>query len=67
MEFAYVHANYGVKVTIMEFLDRVLPNEDEDVSKELAKHYKKLRRRRSAPPPGSTRSRTSAPRVSSSR
>ena len=34
-------ANYGVKVTIIEFLDRVLPNEDEDVSKELASQYKK--------------------------
>ena len=44
MEFAYVHANYGVKVTIVEFLDRVLPNEDEDVSSEIAKQYKKLGR-----------------------
>ena len=42
VEFAYVHANYGVDVTIVEFLDRMLPNEDEEVSKELARHYKKL-------------------------
>lgn len=42
MEFAYVLSNYGVKVTIVEFADRVLPNEDADVSKELAKQYKKL-------------------------
>ncbi|WP_040766096.1 dihydrolipoyl dehydrogenase [Tsukamurella sp. 1534] len=42
MEFAYVLANYGVKVTIVEFLDRALPNEDADVSKEIAKQYKKL-------------------------
>ncbi|MFT4043580.1 MAG: dihydrolipoyl dehydrogenase [Gordonia sp. (in: high G+C Gram-positive bacteria)] len=42
MEFGYVLANYGVDVTIIEFLDRVLPNEDADVSKEIAKHYKKL-------------------------
>jgi dihydrolipoamide dehydrogenase len=42
MEFAYVHANYGVKVTVVEYLDRVLPNEDKDISTELAKHYKKL-------------------------
>ncbi|MGF7119973.1 dihydrolipoyl dehydrogenase [Rhodococcus sp. TAF43] len=41
MEFAYVLHNYGVKVTIVEFLDRALPNEDEDVSKEIAKRYKK--------------------------
>ena len=42
MEFAYVLVNYGVEVTVVEFLDRVLPNEDADVSKELAKQYKKL-------------------------
>ena len=42
MEFAYVMANYGVEVTIVEFMDRLLPNEDEEVSKEIAKHYKKL-------------------------
>lgn len=40
MEFAYVMTNYGVKVTIIEFLDRALPNEDPDVSKEIAKQYK---------------------------
>ncbi len=42
MEFAYVLANYGVDVTIVEYMDRVLPNEDEDVSKAIAKEYKKL-------------------------
>ncbi|MDP0398323.1 dihydrolipoyl dehydrogenase [Tsukamurella strandjordii] len=42
MEFAYVLKNYGVDVTIIEFLDRALPNEDADVSKEIAKQYKKL-------------------------
>jgi dihydrolipoamide dehydrogenase len=42
MEFAYVMKNYGVDVTIVEFLDRALPNEDADVSKEIAKQYKKL-------------------------
>lgn len=41
MEFAFVLVNYGVKVTIIEFLDRALPNEDADVSKEIARHYKK--------------------------
>ena len=40
MEFAFVMVNYGVKVTIIEFLDRALPNEDADVSKEIAKQYK---------------------------
>ncbi|MFP5021260.1 dihydrolipoyl dehydrogenase [Pseudonocardia phyllosphaerae] len=42
VEFAYVLANYGVDVTIVEFLDRLLPLEDADVSKELLKRYKKL-------------------------
>ncbi|MCT2085971.1 dihydrolipoyl dehydrogenase [Microbacterium enclense] len=40
MEFAYVMTNYGVKVTIIEFLDRALPNEDAEVSKEIQKQYK---------------------------
>ena len=42
VEFAYVLANYGVKVTIVEFLDRIVPLEDPEVSKELARAYKKL-------------------------
>ncbi|MGB7449026.1 MAG: FAD-dependent oxidoreductase, partial [Ornithinimicrobium sp.] len=42
VEFAYVLANFGVEVTIVEFLDRIVPLEDPEVSKELAKHYKKL-------------------------
>ncbi len=41
MEFAFVMTNYGVKVTIIEFLDRALPNEDVEVSKEIQKQYKK--------------------------
>ncbi len=42
MEFAYVLSNFGVDITVVEFMDRVLPNEDKDVSKEIAKQYKKL-------------------------
>lgn len=42
VEFAYVLANYGVDVTIVEFLDRMVPLEDAEVSKELARHYRKL-------------------------
>jgi dihydrolipoamide dehydrogenase len=42
VEFAYVHRSYGVDVTIVEFLDRMLPLEDEEVSAELLKQYKKL-------------------------
>ena len=41
-EFAYVLANYGVKVTIVEFLDRMVPLEDPEISRELAKAYKKM-------------------------
>jgi len=42
IEFAYVMKNYGVDVTVVEYLDRALPNEDEEVSRELEKAYKKL-------------------------
>ncbi|GAB2788110.1 dihydrolipoyl dehydrogenase [Amycolatopsis magusensis] len=42
VEFAYVMHNYGVQVTIVEFLDRMVPLEDAEVSKELAKRYRKL-------------------------
>ncbi|MER5959257.1 dihydrolipoyl dehydrogenase [Streptomyces sp. NPDC056121] len=42
VEFAYVLHNYGVKVTVVEFLDRMVPTEDADVSKELSRQYRKL-------------------------
>ncbi|MFD0657597.1 dihydrolipoyl dehydrogenase [Thermocatellispora tengchongensis] len=42
VEFAYVLNSYGVKVTIVEFLDRLVPLEDEEVSAELARRYKRL-------------------------
>jgi len=42
MEFGYVLRNYGVDVTIVEFLPRALPNEDAEVSKEIEKQFKKL-------------------------
>ncbi|MDH6127943.1 dihydrolipoyl dehydrogenase [Kitasatospora sp. GP82] len=42
IEFAYVMHNYGVKVTIVEFLDRMAPLEDAEVSAELFKRYKRL-------------------------
>ncbi|MBI2760108.1 MAG: dihydrolipoyl dehydrogenase [Chloroflexi bacterium] len=42
LEFAYVWSTYGAKVTVVEALPRVLPQEDEDISsaleKALAKH-----------------------------
>ena len=42
VEFAYVLKNFGVDVTIVEYVDRMVPTEDADVSKELLRHYKKL-------------------------
>ncbi|ASU81934.1 dihydrolipoyl dehydrogenase [Nocardiopsis gilva YIM 90087] len=42
IEFAYVLRNYGVEVTMVEFLDRMAPTEDADVSAELARQYKRL-------------------------
>jgi dihydrolipoamide dehydrogenase len=41
VEFAYVYNAMGTKVTIVEFMPRVVPVEDEDISKELEKQYKK--------------------------
>jgi dihydrolipoamide dehydrogenase len=43
VEFAYVWRNYGVEVTIVEMMDRVLPLEDPESSAVLAKAYKKLK------------------------
>lgn len=42
MEFSYVWRSYGVDVTILEVMDRMLPREDPDVSKQMEKEYKKL-------------------------
>lgn len=41
VEFGYFYNSIGTKVTIVEFLPRIVPVEDEEVSKELAKSYKK--------------------------
>jgi dihydrolipoamide dehydrogenase len=41
VEFAYVMSNFGVDVTIVEFLDRMVPLEDEEVSAELRKQYER--------------------------
>jgi len=41
VEFAYFYNSIGTEVTIVEFLDRIVPNEDEEVSKSLEKLYKK--------------------------
>ncbi len=43
VEFSYVWSCYGVDVTLIEMMEDILPLEDEEVSKELAKAYKKLK------------------------
>ncbi len=40
-EFAYFYNSIGTKVTIVEFMPRVVPVEDEEISKELEKQFKK--------------------------
>ncbi len=41
IEFAYFYSVFGTKVTIIEMLDNILPIEDADVSKELARSFRK--------------------------
>ncbi|MCD4768594.1 MAG: dihydrolipoyl dehydrogenase [Bacteroidales bacterium] len=40
-EFAHLYNSMGTKVTLVEFLPRVVPNEDEEVSKQLERSFKK--------------------------
>lgn len=41
VEFAYLLRSYGVEVTLVEFLDRIAPLEDEEVSAELTRRFKR--------------------------
>ncbi|MFD9509603.1 dihydrolipoyl dehydrogenase [Streptomyces mirabilis] len=41
VEFAYLLRSYGVEVTLVEFLGRIAPLEDEEVSAELTKRFKR--------------------------
>ncbi|MBE9490163.1 MAG: dihydrolipoyl dehydrogenase [Bacteroidetes bacterium] len=41
VEFAYFYNSMGTEVTIVEFLPNVVPVEDEDVSKQLERSFKK--------------------------
>jgi dihydrolipoamide dehydrogenase len=41
MEFASIFRSFGTEVTILEFLPRVVPVEDEEISKELTRLFKK--------------------------
>lgn len=40
-EFAYFYNTMGTKVTIVEFMPRIVPVEDEDISKELEKQFRR--------------------------
>jgi dihydrolipoamide dehydrogenase len=41
VEFAYVLRNFGVDVTVVEFMDRIVPLEDAEVSAELARRFRR--------------------------
>ena len=41
VEFAYFYNSMGTEVTVVEYLDRILPVEDKDISNQLAKSFKK--------------------------
>ena len=41
VEFAYVYRSYGAEVTVIELLPRLIPLEDEDISKQLERSFKK--------------------------
>jgi dihydrolipoamide dehydrogenase len=42
VEFAYFYATMGTKVTVVEFLPNIVPVEDEEISKQLEKSFKKV-------------------------
>lgn len=41
IEFAYFYNSMGTEVTIIEYLDRIVPVEDQEVSKQLERSFKK--------------------------
>ena len=41
VEFAHLYSTFGSNVTLIEGLDRIVPNEDEDISKELESIFRK--------------------------
>jgi dihydrolipoamide dehydrogenase len=43
VEFAYFYNAFGAEVTIVEMMDRIVPVEDRDVSKELERHFRKAK------------------------
>ena len=43
IEFAYFYNSMGSNVTVVEYLDRIVPVEDREISKELEEKFKKER------------------------
>jgi dihydrolipoamide dehydrogenase len=39
VEFAHIYRSYGAKVTIVEMMDRIIPNEDSEISDSLRKSF----------------------------
>lgn len=42
-EFAYFYQSIGTKVTLVEFMPTLVPNEDEEVAKQLGRNFKKMK------------------------
>ncbi|HSO88391.1 MAG TPA: dihydrolipoyl dehydrogenase [Draconibacterium sp.] len=42
-EFAYFYQTIGTKVTLVEFMPTAVPNEDEEVAKQLERSFKKMK------------------------
>lgn len=43
LEFAYFYNAFGTEVTIVEYLDKILPTGDDDICKALTREFKKLK------------------------
>lgn len=41
-EFAFFYQSIGVKVTLVEFMPNIVPNEDEDVSAQISRSFRKM-------------------------
>jgi len=39
VEFAHIYRSYGAKVTLVEMMDRIIPNEDSEISESLKKSF----------------------------
>ncbi|MEC7914017.1 MAG: dihydrolipoyl dehydrogenase [Chloroflexota bacterium] len=39
VEFAHIYRSYGAKVTLVEMMDRIIPNEDSEISDSLRKSF----------------------------